>query len=79
MGADDVVERFANAQTSKFKMELAEVVIDALEPIQKEYHKLMDDREYLASIANVGSTRANELANKTLAEVKSIVGLFSGF
>lgn len=76
---EEVANRFASAQTSQFKQELADVIIASLKPIQTEYHKLMNDRSYLAQVANVGSERANAIANKTLEEVKAIVGLFSGF
>lgn len=74
-----ITARLEGAQTSHFKQELADVIIAGLTPIQTEFNKLMSDRAYLRDIANIGSTRANEIANKTLEEVKGIVGLFTGF
>jgi tryptophanyl-tRNA synthetase len=76
---ETISNRFKNAQTSDFKRELTEVIVSALSPIQTEYKKLMADRSYLSELASIGSNRASEIANKTLSEVKEIVGLFTGF
>ncbi len=75
---EEVATRFESAQTSKFKQELADVIIASLAPIQAEFNKLVADRAYLGKVASIGNDRANEMANKTLKEVKEIVGLFTG-
>ncbi len=76
---DQIIDRFKAKQTSEFKQELADVIISKLTPIQNEFKKLMDNKDYLRQVASVGSERANAIANKTLEDVKSIVGLFTGF
>lgn len=74
---DEAVSRFKDAQTSKFKEELAQAIVDHLTPIQNEYNKLITDKAYLHSVAEIGHERANAQAEKTLAEVKEIVGLYT--
>jgi tryptophanyl-tRNA synthetase len=73
---DEAVSRFKDAQTSKFKEELAQAIVDHLTPIQNEYNKLITDKAYLHSVAEIGHERANAQAEKTLSEVKEIVGLY---
>lgn len=74
---EQAVSRFRDYQTSKFKEELGQAIIDKLSPIQGEYHKLIGDKAYLDSVANIGNQKANAQAEKTLREVKEIVGLFA--
>ena len=60
--------------TGAFKKQLAQVVIEHFRPKRLEYLKLMSDRPYLLSILENGRERASEIADRTLNEVKQIMG-----
>jgi tryptophanyl-tRNA synthetase len=63
-----------NLNTAAFKKRLAEVIIEHFRPKRVEYLKLMNDPSYLLSILNNGRERAGVIADKTLNEVKHIMG-----
>src|SRR5699024_11616827 len=53
----------------KFKNELAEVVVEGLAPIQKEYDYLMDNKDHLEEIYMKGAEKASYEAMKMLRKV----------
>ncbi len=53
----------------------ADAVIATLEPIQKEFDKLIADKEYIQKVMNSGAERAQMLAQRTLRKVYKKVGL----
>tara|TARA_Y100001968_G_scaffold286707_1_gene287628 strand:+ start:755 stop:1771 length:1017 start_codon:yes stop_codon:yes gene_type:complete len=61
----------------KFKPLLSEIVISALEPIQQNYHDLMNDQVELNKTLEQGKDRANEVANKTLFKIKNALGFLN--
>jgi tryptophanyl-tRNA synthetase len=61
--------------TGAFKKRLAEIIIEHFRPKRLEYLKLMDDQLYLMKVLDQGRERAHEIADKTLNEVKHIMGL----
>ena len=58
-----------------FKKALAEVVIDALRPLQERYNALSVEPGYIDAILKEGADKARPLADKMLAEVRKKVGL----
>ena len=58
----------------QFKPLLTETAIEALEPIQNQYHELMDNRDYLDTVLREGADRARAVANQTLIRVKNALG-----
>lgn len=60
--------------TGEFKKRLAQIVIEHFRPKRVEYLRLMNDRSYLLNVLDDGRERAREIADKTLDEVKSIMG-----
>jgi tryptophanyl-tRNA synthetase len=59
----------------EFKAALAETLIDHLAPIRQRYEELVGDLEELSRYLKMGATRASEVAESTLAEVREAVGL----
>lgn len=76
---DEIVAEYSTAQTSIFKAAVAECVIEALQPIQSEYSRLIEDIGYLKSVVSNSRDRAMGIAETTMQKVKSIVGLISEF
>jgi tryptophanyl-tRNA synthetase len=57
-----------------FKGDLAQVVIEALAPIQAKYHELMESSE-LDAILDQGAEKARTVANKMLKKMENAMGL----
>lgn len=63
----------------QFKPLLTETTIEALQPIQHQYHELMDNRDYLNSVLKEGASKASAVANQTLTRVKDALGFLPSF
>lgn len=71
----DVEAEFEGKSYAEFKESVGEAVVAKLEPIQKTYRDLMNNKDYLNSVMKNGADKAAYLANKTLRKVKKKVGL----
>jgi len=72
--ADVVMRRFAGAQFSTFKNELAELAVAKLGPITKEMRRLMADTGEIDKILKASAEKVEALAEPVLRDVKRIVG-----
>ncbi|WP_120931098.1 tryptophan--tRNA ligase [Helicobacter pylori] len=70
---ENIEERFKNKGYGDFKKELAEVVIQALKPIQEKYKEISDDE--VKAILNHGVEKARPLAQMTYQKAKELMGL----
>jgi len=70
----DVETQFAGKMYSNFKTELANVMTEFLEPMQKKYDDVSQDKEYLESILAKGAENAYYRARKTMSKVYRKVG-----
>ncbi|GAA7252499.1 tryptophan--tRNA ligase [Helicobacter pylori] len=70
---ENIEERFKNKGYGDFKKELAEVVIQALKPIQERYKEISDDE--VKAILNGGVKKARPLAQMTYQKAKELMGL----
>ena len=59
---------------SKFKNDLGELIIETLNPIQKNYFDLINDKAYLNSVLETGYKTSYDKARKTLSKVYRKVG-----
>lgn len=69
----DLELKYQGKSYSEFKNDLAEVVVDFLRPFQKKYNAL-DDGEVL-KILRDGAKKIQPIAEKTMAEVKKVMGI----
>ncbi|MEI6313092.1 MAG: tryptophan--tRNA ligase [Bacteroidota bacterium] len=60
-----------------FKMQLGEDMNQYIAPIREKYQSLINDRAYLLKVVNEGGEKARAHAQKTIDEVRNIVGLNS--
>ena len=72
---EEIEKEFENSGYGDFKTKVAETVVAKLEPIQKRYKELLENKEYLEKIYTDGANRARKLASKTLDEVKERIGI----
>ncbi len=70
---ENIEERFKNKGYGDFKKELAEVVIQALKPIQEKYKEISDDE--VKAVLNCGVEKARPLARATYQKAKELMGL----
>jgi tryptophanyl-tRNA synthetase len=72
---EDVLLDFADARGyGDLKKAVAEVVIEALRPIQEKYTELTDDPAYIDSVLSDGAEKASEVAELTLKEAQEAMG-----
>ena len=72
-----VEKSFEGKMYSDFKNELGNEMVDYLDPIQKKYSEIIEDKEYLSSVLNKGAEEAFTRARKTLSKVYRKVGFVS--
>ncbi|MBI71842.1 MAG: tryptophan--tRNA ligase [Gemmatimonadetes bacterium] len=72
---EKVVARFKGKQFSRFKKELAEVVVENMGPIRDEFIRLKADKSFIVKVLDEGRERAAEKSTPVISEVKLIVGL----
>ncbi|GAA7798567.1 tryptophan--tRNA ligase [Helicobacter pylori] len=70
---ENIEERFKNKGYGDFKKELAEVMIQALKPIQERYREISDDE--VKAVLNCGAEKARPLARATYQKAKELMGL----
>ncbi|WP_181370010.1 tryptophan--tRNA ligase [Helicobacter pylori] len=70
---ENIEERFKNKGYGDFKKELAEVMIQALKPIQEKYKEISDDE--VKAVLNGGVEKARPLARATYQKAKELMGL----
>ncbi len=66
---------FEGAQFSSFKQELAEKIIEIMDPVRKKMEQLMKDTQYLDSLLKESSNKARDIAAQNMKEIQDIVGL----
>lgn len=71
---EDVAEEFASSSAVAFKDALTEVLIDHLTPIQARLREVEADPDYVDSVLKQGSDAANEIAEKTISDVRRAMG-----
>lgn len=69
-----IVDQYKGQGYGVFKEELAEVIIEALRPIQERYNEIRNDKEYLEKAYKEGAAKAEYQAQKTLRKVYKKVG-----
>lgn len=74
---EQVVSRYEGRQYGALKSETAEVVIQALRPIQAEHQRLLADEAELLRIAKVNADIARAAAETTMSRVRAALGFVS--
>lgn len=72
---DIIDNRFSGQGYKEFKEELAELIVQTLNPIRERYEQLRQDQTTLKETLAAGQAKAEQVANKTLDQVKKKMGL----
>ena len=70
----DVLSEFGGQQFSVFKPALVDLAVEVLSPVTGEMRRLMDDTSHIDAILRDGGERARARAEKTMTEVRDIIG-----
>ncbi|MFE9421524.1 tryptophan--tRNA ligase [Kitasatospora sp. NPDC006697] len=70
-----VAEEIGDGGASRLKSLVTDAVNDHFRPIRKRRAELADDRAHLRAVLTRGNARANEIADRTLAEVLEVMGM----
>jgi tryptophanyl-tRNA synthetase len=73
----DVIAEFGGQQFSAFKPALSELAVNVLSPVSTEMRRLLDDPDYIDGVLADGGERAGAIAEKTMKDVKEIIGLLA--
>ena len=73
----DVRAQFSGLRYGDLKKRVAEAVITALEPVQKRFHEIMNERGYVARVLADGAERITPIADATVEAVKKAMGLYT--
>jgi tryptophanyl-tRNA synthetase len=71
----DIEKEFKGKGYGDFKKSLAEVIINYLEPFRRKQKELQTREVYVDEILKNGMSRAKVIANQTMQEVRSKMGL----
>ncbi|MDB9925592.1 tryptophan--tRNA ligase [Hyphomicrobiales bacterium] len=71
----EIINEFNGKQFSDFKKNLSDLLISKLEPIRLELLKIEADKSYIRDVLSNGSYKAIEKSEKTIKEIKNIIGL----
>lgn len=74
ISVEDLEKKYEGKGYGEFKTDLAEVIINALQPIQDRYKELIDSDE-LDNILDEGAEKAALVANKMLRKMEKAMGL----
>jgi tryptophanyl-tRNA synthetase len=72
-----VRQHFAGMRYGELKKQVADVIVAALEPIQKRYHEIMDEAAYVARVLEESARRITPIANATVEKAKRAMGLYT--
>ena len=71
---EEAEKKFEGYRYGEFKKEVADAVIEELEPFQARYREIVANKSYEAALKE-GAEKASEIANKTLKRVQKAIGL----
>lgn len=70
----EVLHQSAGLDTARYKMVVAESVIQRFAPIRNEIKKLQEDKSHLMKVLEDGAEKAKELAAPIYQEIRRMVG-----
>ncbi|HEX2019742.1 MAG TPA: tryptophan--tRNA ligase [Aurantimonas sp.] len=71
----EILAEFGGRQFSEFKPALVDLAVETLGPVTSEMRRLMGDPGHIDAVLKDGGERAGAIAEKTMKDVKQIIGL----
>ncbi|WP_234122650.1 tryptophan--tRNA ligase [Clostridium hydrogenum] len=79
MAVEEIEKKYDGQGYAQFKKDVAEALVNELEPIQTKVKELVNDKTYLEEILKKGEQKASYVANKTLSKMMKKVGFIPKF
>ena len=74
VSTENIIKDFSGKNFSEFKDNLAQVLVDKINPISLEIKKLLNDQEYLDKILVEGCEKAENIASKKIKKIHELLG-----
>ena len=74
VSTENILKDFSGKNFSEFKDNLAQVLVDKINPISLEIKKLLNDQEYLDKILVEGCEKAENIASKKIKKIHELLG-----
>lgn len=71
---EEIEKNYKNKNYTEFKKDLAEVITEEIEPLQKKYKELEKNPEHTKSILTEGAKKAKKISSETMKETHEKVG-----
>ena len=71
----EILQQFSGKGFAQFKESLSDLIINDISPITKEMKHLMNNKDEIIKILIDGSSKAQEIANEVLIDIKKIIGI----
>ncbi|MFN0118233.1 MAG: tryptophan--tRNA ligase [Elusimicrobiota bacterium] len=72
---EDLVEQFKGKGYGDFKKDMAEMMVQAMAPIQEKIKMILSDKSQLEKFLTTGAERARDLASPKMKQIKQTLGL----
>lgn len=71
---EEIERQYEGVESAKYKLELADILIEKLAPIRQEFKRVRGDQAYLEETLRLGCERARPMAEETVTQVKRLLG-----
>ena len=71
----EILKQFSGKGFAQFKESLSDLIISDISPITKEMKHLLNNKDEIIKILIDGSSKAQEIANEVLIDIKKIIGI----
>lgn len=74
MSPEEIEKKYEGQGYAQFKSDVADIIINELEPIQKKVNEFLSDKTYLESVYKKGAEKAYYISNKVLRKMQKKIG-----
>lgn len=71
----EIEQKYEGKGYGDFKSDLAEVVVNALGPVQKQHAELMNDKDQILTVLETGLAQARSISERKIQDVRQKTGL----
>lgn len=73
----ELEQQYADSGYGKFKLDIADALIEFLQPIQDQHQRLINDKAELDRVLKIGAERANLKASQKIDQVRDVLGFIA--
>lgn len=74
MTVEEIEKKYEGQGYAQFKIDVAEAIVNELEPIQKKVNELLENKDYLENVYKKGAEKAYYVSNKVLRKMQKKIG-----